>query len=232
MKQFTANKMGTPLLESYLRSFVASDKKAIITAFFKRFGVVRSPVIERLWASFYQGVGAGIIISFILGLIFIPASVMMNANVHHHWVLRIVMGILGAMGSIFTIIFALIFMRGRHFFGILPITTVSDMGPPPSEVGWAWYLFRSIGILHKIFLHPFHTDEDMEALKAHIAEHVFPNKPETLVVSQDMLEMFNGAKEASMKTDNDAWKRAMIDVEKKITGTPTIEGIWPIGALP
>ena len=82
-------------------------------------------IASRFSAKAWQGATAGGILALTVALVTMPASIMMNANVHHHPVLRIIMGFFGAALNVLTIIYAMIFMRGRNYYGLFPLVEIN-----------------------------------------------------------------------------------------------------------
>ena len=210
MTQFTAARMNTALLESYLKMFTNPSQQATIIAFFRKYGVNRAPVGDRLLESFKHGLFTGLSLAVAVGFITIPASIMMNANVHHHPSMRLLMGILGTLGWIFTLIYGLIFMRNRHYFGMFPMVSMPALGPAPTgTLGWLHYMFRSVGSLYQVFMNPFNVEEDSGAYKKFLTDHVLPQGATEFVPE----ELYEKARVAAATSNQDAWRSMMQQLE-------------------
>jgi hypothetical protein len=156
--------------------------------------------------SAWQGFVSGGSLALSLGLFSLPISIVTNAYIHHKWPLRLLMGILGAMGSVFVIIYSLFFMRGRHYYGLIPLTTFDMPASPQGTTDWLVWLFTMIGSLHLILASPFLQNQDLEdisALNDHMAVIYGKEGP---FVNEALYER---AREIATKSDGVQWAAAL-----------------------
>jgi hypothetical protein len=106
------------------------------------------------------GLATGISTLFGITLLFLPASWVMNRFIYHSTGMRIVLGFIAAIGSIFS--FAIILggtlsgaFQKIHYFSLLPISIKNAPSPTPSGYGTA--LFEQIS---NFVLHPIKFDFD------------------------------------------------------------------------
>jgi hypothetical protein len=201
----------------------------------------------------WRGLVAGIIISCTFGLMAIPFSVMMNAYIHHHPLMRLLMGLFGggfmvvvifgifmffsmlaaqytifqmippfvylgyvaaATGfiSLMTTIYALIFMRGRHYFGLFPLVKFdADMPKNPERViDWPIFIWASIGRIIGLFFIMFQENGDSNAYATHL-EQIYAKSTGPFVNIEFNAKARTAA--AFVKEDKDKWIDAMNELE-------------------
>jgi len=153
MNSFTKSNFNTHLLENFLMTF--PNKRAIIKEWFQNFGIQEDDPFVKFKKAAIHGLWAGAILAINLGIFPIPISIMMNANIHHHPAMRFLVGTIAMILWPIVFIYALIYMRGRPYFGLFPLIegTISS----PDE----WYpiwLIKNIGF--NLLLAPFIKIED------------------------------------------------------------------------
>jgi len=116
-------------------------------------------IIDRLGEVFWRGLTIGGILGLIINVLFLPASIMMNANIHHHPLIRFFVGILTFIPPLWLVILAygLFSMQKRQYFGMLPLMSSfgSKMDPPAHWYDWPWYLFKNVENFGAIIIEPF-----------------------------------------------------------------------------
>jgi len=167
-------------------------------------------IASRFSAKAWQGATAGGILALTVALVTMPASIMMNANVHHHPVLRIIMGFFGAALNVLTIIYAMIFMRGRNYYGLFPLVAINIPPSPQRFIDWPWWLFKNIPSMLLFMLSIFsrgNTAEDTGAFKNQVIG-LFDGKGP--FVDEDLLA---GARAAAQARDGPVWESVMRELE-------------------
>ena len=197
--------------------------------------------IEQIKTSIQHGFGVGLTLMVSLTLMLLPASVMMNRFIHHHWSLRLLMGWLGSTMWIFTIIYALIYWRGQHFFGVYPLVNTENMDLPvlpESMWGWPAWMFTWMGMLHKFPLYAVSmgtTDVDKQAYRAAIERTLLPppdskyiptdfNTKIPVTVGRVHEDFFRIAREAGSHLEFGEWNNMMKLLEKSKVGEILFRG--------
>jgi hypothetical protein len=120
---------------------------------------------DQLGTSLLHGFNMGLSIIGITSIVALPASIMMNRYIHHHPLLRLVMAGFGVFMWIGTVIYAIIFMRNQHYFGLFPLFPTVDMNMPkePTTI-WEWpvWIFRWLGSIYKFPLYSLSMGGDPE----------------------------------------------------------------------
>jgi hypothetical protein len=225
MDEFTVDKFNSDLMEKYMNSF--SSQQETISSFFNRFGVYRQPPAFEIIRSVVYGILLGILFSLFTFFGILPASIAMNMNAHHHWCMRIVVGlmaaapasfaitglmnqnwsavILGGTGALVFIIGALIFRfigdRGPFpYFGVIPLLNVSN-----------WKLMSA-----------FNMKQDSDLMNRLVHNFVFPKTSGTPVVTQEIKTLFEQSRKAAAEKDGNNWKTEMDKIQSatipQITG--------------
>lgn len=165
----------------------------------------------------WRGLVFGGMLGFYLNFLFIPASIMMNHNIHHHPIMRVVIGILSMIPPVSLIVFfyGMIFMSGRHYFGFLPIISKfgSTPDPPKHWYDWPWYLFVNFGNIGAVIMAPFfqaNGSEDTAAYAEHIQKHVgLLELGSKGVVPEDL---YAAARKAAAIEDPGKWAKKMAEI--------------------
>jgi hypothetical protein len=219
MNTFTAENINKKLLDKYLKQF--PDKTDIIRSWFQRFNVVEDGPGVKLYNAGWHGlsVGAGLAIS--LGVFPLPMSIMMNANIHHHPAMRFLMGGIGLTLWPFVLIYALLFMRGRFYFGLFPLFRGSELPPNPTHwYDWPVWIFVNIGSIVAFALSPFSqgtTKEDENAYKEFLSKHMgFLERGSKVTVNEDL---YAKAQEAARIKDPDEWTRLVTRTQLEYPAT-------------
>lgn len=232
MDQFTADKFNTDLMEKYLSDYPSQQET--ISSFFNRFGVVRQPPAFEIIRSVVYGILLGILFSLFNLLGILPASIAMNRNAHHHWCMRILVGLIAAAPASFAIIGlmnqnwsavilggtgALVFIIGTliyrntgsrerlPYFGVIPLLNVSDWNP----------------------MSAFNMNQGNDLMEKLVHHIVFSKPPETETgtgtsfVTQEMKTLFEQSRKAAAINEKDSWKSEMGRIQ-------TIPPDWPAGA--
>lgn len=156
----------------------------------------------KLGAAFWRGLTFGGILGFILNVLFIPASIMMNANIHHHPLIRFFVGILTLIPPLWFVIliYGLFFMQKRQYFGMLPLITSfgSKMDPPAHWYDWPWYLFKNVENFGAMIIEPFFFINP-EGFSQHIL--ILFNEPGPKVNEG----LYEAARDAATLMDKDKW---------------------------
>jgi hypothetical protein len=163
----------------------------------------------------WRGISFGATLGAILNFYYLPPSIVMNANIHHHSIMRFFLGALSSIPPISLIVFiyGMVFMRGRQYFGMLPL--MSSFGgkitPPTHWYDWPWYLFVNLGNLGAMILAPFfviNPDKITEHLQTSIG---LLNPGEPGAVPE---ELYEGARNAATLTNKDDWAFEMERLSK------------------
>lgn len=163
-------------------------------------------------AKAWQGAASGGILALTVALIVMPASIMMNANIHHHPVLRIIMGVIGGALNILTVIYAMIFMRGKNYYGLFPLVAINIPPSPERYIDWPWWLFKNIPSMLLFMLSIFsrgNTEEDTAAFDAQI-RGLFENTKGPYV-DEDLLAR---ARAAADTVEGPVWQSTMRELEE------------------
>lgn len=128
----------------------------------------------------------------------LPASYVMNKFSYHTALMRVIMGVIAAIGSFGT--FAIILIgcatggfSKPHYFGLLP--TFLDMGGPVTEpVGWWASVKRLVGVI----AHPFKLFYDEKAYEENIERLLVPTDGPKVTISDPLVddgpsEIYKGA---------------------------------------
>jgi hypothetical protein len=139
----------------------------------------------------------------------------MNANIHHHSIMRFFLGALSSIPPISLVVFiyGMVFMRGRQYFGMLPLMDSfgGKITPPTHWYDWPWYLFVNLGNLGAMILAPFffiNPDKITEHLQTSIG---LLNPGEAGAVPE---ELYSAARSAGALTDKDKWTFEMERLSK------------------
>jgi len=163
-------------------------------------------------AKAWQGAAAGGILALSVALFVMPASIMMNANIHHHPVIRLIMGLIGGALSIFTVIYAMIFMRGRNYYGLFPLVAINIPPSPERYIDWPWWLFKNIPSMLLFVLSIFsrgNTEGDDAAFDAQI-RGLFENAKGPFVNE----ELLARARTAASTKDPIVWQSTLRELEE------------------
>jgi hypothetical protein len=183
---------------------------------------------SELTNSFRIGLASGFAVLLLTTIVLLPASFVMNHYIYHHPVMRLLLGILGGIGSIFTLLFiALFVMSGKwkraHYFGLFPLFQSETTS---SSEGYFAFLFRIFDILK----HPFHmnmtTPDDMRAFTESVVPLLLPEPladEKTFggipvrhgAVSETFFSM---ARKIGAAPNETVWKKAMAHVESSGIG--------------
>ena len=199
----------------------------------------------------WRGLVTGVIISCTLGLMAAPFSAMMNAYIHHHPVMRLLMGILGgsfigvglwafivisvmlaaqntfndmkktliqlgyaaSVGgvlSLITTIYALCFMRERHYFGLFPLMNfeIAVPAPPTKFAEWPLFIVKSIGQIFALIFSMFLELKDEKAYSEHL-ERLFEGTTGPFVNEAFNLEARKAAAIPGTEANENKWKNVM-----------------------
>jgi hypothetical protein len=123
-----------------------------------------------------NGIALGLATVTAITITLLPASYVMNRFSYHTPLMRIIMGIMAAVGSFAT--FAIVMIgcatgsfRKPHYFGLLP--TLLDMGgPETAKTGW----FAWAKQLVTLIAHPFKLFYNEEGYVANIESLLVPKK--------------------------------------------------------
>ena len=172
----------------------------------------------------WRGIAFGAMLGFYMNFFFIPASIMMNHNIHHHPIMRLIIGSLSMVPPISVIVFfyGMIFMSGRHYFGFLPLISKfgSTPDPPTHWYDWPWYLFVNLGNIAAMllaFIFELKNAEYETAYKEHIQKHLGLLEPGSKGVVPE--ELYAAAREAASTADLETWTAKMIELEKLVPVT-------------
>jgi len=192
MNSFTESNFNTNLLDNFLVTF--SKKRTDIKDWFQNFGIQEDDPSVKFKKAAIHGLSAGALLAINLGIFPLPISIMMNANIHHHSAMRFLVGLVAVSLWPIVFIYALIFMRGRPYFGLFPLIegTISS----PDE----WYpiwLIKNIGF--NLLLAPFVKIEDNRQYIDFIKTYLSSDGP---YVPEDVYEQARGlARDSSAPAD-------------------------------
>jgi hypothetical protein len=170
-----------------------------------------------------KGFGTGIGVVGLSTLFLIPFSATMNYFVHHHASLRILMGILGGLGFLFTLPILFFKEKKPYYFGLFPIVT-KEPGLPEGSFQWFFQFLN-------IFTEPFHMtinpteyEKSMESLLLKkegdadtYSQHILLGNPITVRKGAVPEEFFEAAKEAGALS-SDQWAKRMKELELSTIG--------------
>jgi hypothetical protein len=172
---------------------------------------------KRLGDAAWRGISFGGMLGFYLNFLFIPASITMNANIHHHSIMRLMIGILSMIPPVSIIVFfyGMIFMSGRHYFGFLPLISKfgSTPDPPKYWYDWPWYLFvniGNIGVFLLAFIFELKDSEYETAYKAHVQTNLGLLEPGSKKAVPE--DLYAGAREAATMEDPAKWAAKMSEL--------------------
>jgi len=125
-----------------------------------------------------NGLAVGVVVMFIILIYTLPASATMNAFIYHHPVLRLLVGFVGGLFSIFTLIVMLVTRLGKprlHYFGLFPIIKVG--APAAGPDGWFAFLFKALNAFRDYFCMNFYTPEDIAGYERAVESLLVPRPP-------------------------------------------------------
>jgi hypothetical protein len=145
----------------------------------------------KIAAHFGASLASGLIVTFAITTVILPASFMMNRYIYHHWLMRLTMGAVGGfMGfGAFVILMGLI-LSGKigkaHYFGLFPVKDLS------TGISSGWVMPAFLGWILNPLLHPFQMYWD-EPAYATAVEALLAKKGDAVVNE----EVFKLAREAA-----------------------------------
>ena len=164
-------------------------------------------------AAAWRGISFGATLGAVLNFYYLPPSIVMNANIHHHSIMRFFLGFLSSIPPISLIVFiyGMVFMRGHQYFGMLPLMSSfgSKMDPPEHWYDWPWYLFKNLGNLGSMILAPFFFINP-EGFPEHLDINLGLSEPGPKVNE----ELYEGARNAATLTNKDDWAFEMERLSK------------------
>jgi hypothetical protein len=125
-----------------------------------------------------NGLAVGVVVMFIILIYTLPASATMNAFIYHHPVLRLLLGFVGGLGSIFTLIILLVTRLGKerlHYFGLFPIIQVG--APAAGPDGWFAFLFKALNAFRDYLCMNFYTPADIAGYERAVGSLLVPIPP-------------------------------------------------------
>lgn len=163
----------------------------------------------------WRGISFGLTLGAIFNFYYLPPSIVMNANIHHHSIMRFFLGFLSSIPPISFIVFiyGMVFMRGHQYFGMLPLMSSfgSKMEQPTEWWRMPWYIFTKLGNLGSMILAPFFVINP-DGLTEHLQKNIgLLNPGEPGAVPE---ELYEGARNAATLDKKDDWAFEMERLSK------------------
>jgi hypothetical protein len=175
-----------------------------------------------------NGIALGLATVTAITITLLPASYVMNRFSYHTPLMRIIMGIMAAVGSF--AIFAIVMIgcatgsfRKPHYFGLLP--TLLDMGGnKPGPTGW----FAWAGKLVDLIAHPFKLAYNEAGYVANIQGLLVPENAPKVPIANSLVDggkpaeiykgavyeqFFKAARAAGAEQNHDKWVTKMTELE-------------------
>lgn len=153
----------------------------------------------KIAAHFGASLASGLITTFAIMTVALPASFMMNRYIYHHWIMRLAMGAVGGiMGfGAFVILMGLLLsskIEPAHYFGLFPVKDLS------TGISSGWVMPTFLGWFLNPLLHPFQMYWDEPAYETAV-EALLAKKGDA-VVNEGLFRMAREA--AAMGADKPA----------------------------